>query len=109
MAEHVNGTTSGTDKPQDRPASPRRIEDVIDPQVRQVVGVTVRGLLVSAPGVPPAELVKSIARQTGYALANSINGDLQAVLKLRREFKDAFDKGVSDVKIVPPMNMPPRN
>ncbi len=76
-----------------------QVEKMIDPVVRQVVGTVVRGLLVSAPGVPPHVLLNAIARQTGSLLAGAVTADLATVLSLRKGFKDAFAAGVQNEKI----------
>ena len=53
-------------------------EEMIDSQVRQVLGVVIRGLMVSAPGVPAQMLACSIARITAEMISNGMAGDLAA-------------------------------
>lgn len=95
--EHESAPTSA-------PAAPTPAANpnaVIEAQVRQVLGVLIRGLMVSAPGVPPEVLVNAIARQTGALLATSITGDLSSVLGVRKGFKDAFADGVAKTPVLP--------
>ena len=77
-----------------------QLEKMIDPVVRQVVGTVVRGLLVSAPGVPPHVLLNVIARQTGSLLAGALTADLATVTAAPEGLgKDAFAAGVQNEKI----------
>jgi hypothetical protein len=64
---------------------------------RQVIGVLVRGLMVSAPGVAPIENVCVAAFQYGAILGDCFEGDLVTILGLRKQMKDAFDKGMNSV------------
>ena len=76
----------------------------LDQPIRQVIGTMMRGLMVSAPGVPPHVLLNAIAWQTGNLMAGAIQGDLATVLSLRKGFKDAFADGISKSAIAtPPM------
>lgn len=97
------GEAPNDDKTAAQPITPAaalsQLEKMIDPVVRQVVGTVVRGLLVSAPGVPPHVLLNVIARQTGSLLAGALTADLATVLQLRKGFKDAFAAGVQNEKI----------
>lgn len=79
-----------------------RARTLIDEQVKLVLGVVYRGIIVSSPGVPPIEVLKSIARMSGNIIAAGIQADLTATLMLRREFKDAFAEGVQNAPIAPP-------
>jgi hypothetical protein len=105
-----NGNGVNLDAPPEaapsQPISPEAatsaIEQQLDPVVRQVVGTVIRGLLVSAPGVPPHLLLNSIARQTGSLLAGAITADLATVLSMRKGFKDAFGNGVAREKVTQP-------
>lgn len=83
------------------------LEQQVDPIVRQIVGNTIRGLLVSCPGVPPHILLNSIARQTGSLLAGAFTADLATTLSMRKGLKDAFGNAIAKEKIVqPPMPQP---
>lgn len=83
---------------------------MIGPAVGQVIGTMIRGLLVSAPGVPPHVLLHAIAWQTGNMLASTIQADLSTLLSMRKSFKEAFHDGVTKAKIVPPpLPGPPAN
>ena len=94
------GTVNGTPAPSAPPPSP---ESVIDAQVRQIVGVVLRGLLMSAPNIPADVLIKSICRQTGSLVAGSLQGDVATLLKLRASFKEAFADGVNKAPLQAPV------
>lgn len=79
---------------------------VLDAQVRQLLGILLRGLLVSAPGVQPHDLLNSVSRQTGSLVAGSLQGDLATMLRVRKGFKDAFAEGVQGVPIQQPGQAP---
>lgn len=65
---------------------------------RQVLGVVVRGMMVSAPGVEPIDTVCATAFQMGALLGDAFEGDLVTILGLRKQIKDAFDKGMNSAK-----------
>jgi hypothetical protein len=75
---------------------------ILDAQITMLVQTVFRGVMVSAPGVPPEMVVCSFAKAVGVALASSVNGDLAPMLNFRKRFKDAFSDGVASVQIKPP-------
>lgn len=77
------------------PGAIAKTRELIDAQIRQVIGVNIRGLLVSAPGVAPHEMLNAIARVTGGLLAESIVADLSVILRMRTGFKEAFADGIA--------------
>ena len=74
----------------------------IEPVIRQCVGNTLRGLLVSCPGYPPHIIINAIAWQTGNLLAGAFQADLQTAFALRKALNDAFGDGVKKAPIQPP-------
>lgn len=80
--------------------APSAGEAIIDAQVRAVLGIVIRGLMVSAPTIPVHTLFNSIARQTGHLMAGALSGDVEAVAKVRTGFRLAFVDGVQKVPIV---------
>lgn len=80
--------------------APSAAEAIIDSQVRAVLGIVVRGLMVSAPTIPVYVLFNSIARQTGNLMAGALSGDVEAVAKVRKDFRLAFADGVQRVPIL---------
>lgn len=78
----------------------QQTRDQIDALFSPIIGVLLRGILVSSPGVPPAEAMNSICRVMGNLMAGSIQGDLQSVLMVRKGFKDAFADGVQSAKLI---------
>ena len=86
----------------------KQLSDMIDAQVQQVVGVTFRGLLVSAPGVPHNVLLPCIARAAGKMLAMSVAGNsVELTVRARKDFQDAFRDGLAKVPILQPANLMP--
>ena len=82
-------------------------EQILDAQVRLVLGTLIRGLLTS-PGIPPHLLLASIAKQTGEILATAITADLPTTLSLRKQWKDAFTQAVTKAPLqLPPAQMQP--
>lgn len=80
---------------------------VLDAQVTQIVGVVIRGILVSSPGVPGHEVLASVARVTGTLTAGALQGDLQALLTIRKSLKDAFGEGMQKAPLIQPANQQP--
>lgn len=74
-------------------AAAQQLQLVLEP-IRIAVGTTIRGLLVSCPGVDPAVVVNAVAQQTGLLLASALAADLTSMLMLRKAMKEAFDNGV---------------
>lgn len=83
---------------QDAATAASKVEAAIEPAIRQVIGTMVRGLLVSAPGIPAHMVLNAVARQTGNLLADALAGDLSTLLRIRKGFKDAFAEGVQVAK-----------
>ena len=77
-------------------------EEQLEGLVRQTIGLLVRGLLVSTPGMPADLVLKAVCRQTGNLCAGSIQGNLTDVLMVRKGFKEAFHEGVASAPTVTP-------
>lgn len=85
------------------PPAPVNPTSAIDAQISQIMGIIVRGVLVSAPGVPHHLLLNSIARTTGKLLAMAVTGNtIEMSAKARRDFQDSFRDGLSKVSILQP-------
>ena len=82
---------------------PQRVslDEQIDQQIRQALGFMVRGILISAPGLPADAIAKSISRVVGELVGRCVVGDLTAVLTVRRECKDAFSTQLGKMPIMP--------
>jgi hypothetical protein len=85
----------------------QRAENLLDAQVKQIMGVTIRGLLVSSPGVPPDALLRSVARTTAQLMGDAITGDLVPVMKVRETIRDAFAQSLKKAPIRTPMQQGP--
>ena len=83
-------------------------DEIVDAQIRLIIGIMFRGLLVSSPTVPPATLSCSIAKVTGELISNALAGDLGALLTVRRQVQEAFKDGISKGKLNQP-GMPKGN
>ena len=80
---------------------PMSATQIIETSIAQAVGVTVRGLLVSCPGVPSGFILQKIAFACGKLLAVSIQGNpLETTVKARADFKRAFEDGMAKVSIL---------
>lgn len=79
---------------------------VIDAQIRQTVGIMIRGMLVSAPGVPHHEILNSICRVTGGLVAEAVIADLPVHFALRKGFKEEFGNGVNKAPLKQPGGAP---
>lgn len=106
MSEHTNGAAAADQPEQPIPAAQAgtgqmTLDAQLDIQTRQIIGVMFRGLLVSAPGIPPDALIRSVARVTGEFCATAIVGDLAPVLVHRKAIKEAFTDAVGRAKVVP--------
>ena len=75
------------------------MERRVAPTVRQVFGTCLRGMLVSAPGVPPQVLLAVVAWQMGNLLATAFNADLATTLTIRKNLKDGFADGITKAPI----------
>lgn len=101
----MNGNVPQTQQPAQQAPS---LDDQLDAQIRQVLGITCRGILVSAPGIGPDKVVCSIARVVAEVIGNSIVGDLSPVLMIRKAAREAFnDKlGKMPIQQVPGQQQP---
>jgi hypothetical protein len=78
----------------------------INPAIRQVVGVMMRGLLSGCPGVPANVVLSVIAWQVGNLAADTMVADLKTQFALRKSFKDAFEDGVGKAALRQPEMAP---
>ena len=69
-------------------------------KVPLAVKVTIAGLVQCFPGLPPQVLLGIIAHTTGQMLAGCVNGELQAMLTMRKLLKSQFEQGIQSVKVV---------
>jgi hypothetical protein len=73
----------------------------IEQQVSIVVSVNVRGILVSAPGVPSGIVMQQIAFATGKILAMLLAGNpLEMTVKARADFRKGFENGMAKVPVL---------
>jgi hypothetical protein len=79
-----------------------KVQEGINP----IIGTMIRGLIVSAPGVPTHVLLNMIAWTTGNFLASALQADITTLIQMRKGFKDCFDDGIRKAKMVQPP-MPP--
>lgn len=80
----------------------------LDPLLTAIIGTMIRGILVSAPGLPAHLLMSMIALKAGSTLASAVQADLTTLLTIRKNLKDAFDKGVKSAPMSQPAGqMPP--
>jgi hypothetical protein len=85
-------------------AAATAMERKVGPVVRQVLGIVIRGLLVSSPGVPPNVLLGIMAWQTGNLLAGAFQADLGTTLMVRKQLKEGFAEGIAKTPVAqPPM------
>lgn len=104
---HAAAVVNGGQQPDQ--TAVQKAEAVVDAQIRQVVGVVIRGILVSGAGVPPDALCRSIARVTGALLADAVRADLRLMLQHRAGIKEAFKAGIDSTRVDPvPAQAPPK-
>lgn len=77
-------------------------EAVLDAQLRQPIGMMLRGIMVSCPGIPADAVLRSIARVTAGLMGDAIMGDVVPVLNIRAGFKKAFEDGLKAAPIKTP-------
>lgn len=79
----------------------RKIGEMLAPQFRQVLGIVMRGIMISTPNVPAHIVLNVLCREMGQLAAESLSADLPTVFKLRQGYKAAFNEGVKAAKIAP--------
>ena len=72
--------------------------------IRQVIGVMMRGLLVSAPGIAPHMILTTIAWEMGNLMAEALQADIASTVQLRKLFLDSFADGVRKAPLVQPVH-----
>lgn len=82
-------------------AAANKLLGEMQPTIKTAIGTTIRGLLISFPGVQPAAVLSMVAYETGNLLAGAVMGDIVAVAQLRKGFKTAFEEGVQKAPIKP--------
>lgn len=91
----MNGAEPKPAQQLDQASMIKQLDLALDQMCMAALGVVIRGLVVTASGAPIDRLLASIARTTGRLCADSVAGDLQPVLRIRKATKDAFDEGVN--------------
>lgn len=112
MTDHMNGNTAAPAQDEElpslegaveQPISANKAESILDGQIMPAMGFMIRGMMVSAPGVPPAIILQSIARCVGQLLAMSVAGNtIEMTAKARKDFQECFHKGIVKVPILQP-------
>lgn len=104
---HVNGAADTSDALphiEDTPVPATQVAAAIASiaaDVGKIMGATVRGIIVSAPAVPPTILLPEIARAAGKMLAMITDGGtVEGTVRARKEFEAAFKDGMSKVSIL---------
>lgn len=85
--------------------------EALTPGVKQVVGTMMRGLMVSAPGVPPHLLLSVFCWQCGNLCGEALVGDIASMIEIRNTFRESFLDGLQKAKLVQPIRpgaMPPK-
>lgn len=101
MSGNGNGSMEGGVVTTATPEQVAQIEaqlNAIKPAVRQVMGTVIRGIMVST-NVPPHVLLNCIAWETGNLLAGALNGDVMALIQVRKGINEAFAQGVRTAKM----------
>lgn len=75
----------------------------INNMVQTAIGVTLRGLISSAPiGTPPDLILNLAAFHLGNVMANSVVADLKVQFEIRKHFKSAFAEGIEKAQMKSP-------
>ena len=95
----MNGAAVPEKPPEQHQADPagaavKQATDVIEGYVKQVVGTSIRGMLVSVQGMPPDVFLAIVAKVTGNLCAGAIQGDVAVIASIRKKFQDSFSEGV---------------
>lgn len=80
-----------------------KAESILDAQIINPLGVIVRGIMASAPGVPADVLFRSIARCYARLIGETFVGDLAPIFTVRASIREAFER---ELKRQPVKSMP---
>jgi len=75
----------------------------LDAQMKLLVGVNFRGILISSPDFKADELVLSFARIAGEIAATALIGDLIPTMNMRRRIVDEFSDAVRRMPYAQPV------
>jgi len=110
-----NGKTPGQAAPsQEQVAQANAILASIQPAIHMTVAITMRGLIASFPGVRPDAVMSMLCYEVGQAVGTMLQGDLVAILKIRKACQEALAEGVRkspppNVGAAPPPQPAPPN
>ena len=79
----------------------------IGPILRIAVQTTIRGLLVSCPGVPPGTVLNLIAYEAANFMGQALQGDLAALASVRKGIQAAFEEGLRKAPLIQSSNWQP--
>lgn len=80
----------------------QQAENMLDAQIKGIIGVMIRGLMISSPGVPPDALLRSVARTTAQLMGDAFAGELVPVMKVRQTIIEAFTTALKKTPIKTP-------
>ena len=79
----------------------------IGPILRIAIQTTIRGLLVSCPGVPPGTVLNLIAYEAANFMGQALQGDLAALAAVRKGIQAAFEEGLRKAPLIQSSNWQP--
>ena len=108
MTDEVNGQDVANAETKQRTAAADYQQKMAQVNVaaRTISGVVMRGMMVSAPGIQPLDLAAATAFQMGRVLAEAFEGDLVTIIGVRKQIKDAFEKGINSLPPGKPQAQP---
>lgn len=79
----------------------------LDQYVRSILACALHGCIGTLPAIPPDRVLVSFADSLGMLLSQgTATGDMIACMKLRREMREAFEKGIQRIPITAPVAPP---
>ena len=75
--------------------------------IRPAIHTTIRGLLVSCPGVPPGTVLNIIAYEAANFMGQALQGDLAALAAVRKGISAAFEEGMRKAPLLQSSNWQP--
>lgn len=95
MNEAINGQS-----PVPPAGQQQQIIATITPSIRTAIQTVMTGVMHSYPGIPHHVLLAIMSFEAGFYAGQALQGDISAMVNLRKGFKDSFSDGVQKAPLM---------
>ena len=102
LMNEMNGHSGSPQLNHEQVAQAEAVMAAMAPTMKAAIGVLIRGLMFSFPGAPPHVVLTAACFEVGNFAGQALQGDLSAMINLRKAYTEAFAEGVRKAPIMSP-------